>query len=41
MNKFYIVTARKFGKLDTHSYNLGVFKKKKKAIDTAESHCTW
>jgi hypothetical protein len=34
----YIVTAQRWGKNENHSYNLGVFSKKHKAIEVAENH---
>ena len=34
----YVVTAYKWGFNDTHSYILGVFSKKDKAIEVADSH---
>lgn len=40
-NEIYIVTAYRWGDAESHSYNLGVFTKKKKAQDVAESHCTY
>lgn len=34
----YIVTAQRWGKNENHSYNLGIFSKKHKAIEIAKSH---
>ena len=36
--EIYIVTAYRWGKIENHSYNLGVFKNKEKAIRVADSH---
>ena len=40
-NKVYIVTAYRYGNRADHSYNIGVFQKKSKAKQVAESHCTY
>lgn len=40
-NKIYIVTAYKWGDREAHSYNLGVFNKKHKAQQVAESHAVY
>ena len=38
MEKIYVITAYKFGKRENHSYLVGVFSKKHKAIIEAEKH---
>jgi hypothetical protein len=40
-NKVYIVTAYRWGDRANHSYNLGVFTKKNKAQQVADSHCLY
>lgn len=40
-NEIYIVTAYRNGNRSEHSYNLGVFNKKNKAQQVAESHCDY
>jgi hypothetical protein len=40
-NKNYIVTAYRFGNRSAHSYTIGVFTKKTKAIKAAEDHTTF
>ena len=40
-NEIYIVTAYRWGDKSDHSYNLGVFQKKHKAQQVAESHCQY
>lgn len=40
-NVIYIVTAYKWGLRDNHSYIIGAFKKKDKAIKVADSHTTY
>jgi hypothetical protein len=40
-NKIYIVTAYRHGDRFDHSYNLGVFQKKQKAKQVADSHCEY
>ena len=40
-NKIFIVTAYRWGDESQHSYNLGVFKKKHKAKEVADSHCSY
>ena len=37
-NEMYIVTAYRHGEQKNHSYNLGIFTKKHKAIECAKSH---
>lgn len=37
----YIVTAYRWGDREQHSYNLGVFTHKSKAISCADSHAQW
>jgi len=36
----YVVIAYRFGSNENHSYTLGVFNKKHKAIECAETHAT-
>jgi hypothetical protein len=40
-NEIYIVTAYRWGDRSDHSYNLGVFQKKYKAQQVADSHCKY
>ncbi len=40
-NEIYIVTAYRWGNIASHSYNLGVFQKKRKAQQVADSHCEY
>ena len=40
-NKLYIVTAYRWGDRSMHSYNIGAFTDKDKAIESAISHCEW
>ena len=40
-NEIYIVTAYRWGDRSSHSYNLGVFKSKWKAMKCADSHCQY
>lgn len=37
-NEIYIVTSYRWGEREKHSYNIGVFTKKEKAIEIADSH---
>lgn len=37
----YIVSAYRWGDRKDHSYNLGVFQKKHKAKQVADSHCQY
>jgi hypothetical protein len=40
-NEIYIVTSYRWGDRAAHSYNLGVFQKKHKALQVADSHCEY
>lgn len=37
-NEIYVVTAYRWGKVENHSYTLGVFNKKHAAINCADTH---
>jgi hypothetical protein len=39
--KIYIVTAYRWGNRENHSYNLGVFKQKNKAIEVANENTAY
>lgn len=39
LNEIYIVTAYRWGDRDEHSYNVGVFNSKYKAMQAADNHC--
>lgn len=40
-NKSYVVIAYKWGERSNHSYTVGIFSKKHKAIECADSHCLY
>ena len=39
--KIWVVIAYRFGENSNHSYTVGIFSKKHKAIECADSHCSY